>query len=243
MPIIDILLLAIVGLVAWCVASDGAWSAGITLLSVLFAGLLAMNFFEPLANGIQGAAPGWANEADMVALVGLFIAFVFGFRLASEYLVPTYVYLPNMMHDVARWICGGAAGYITMAFLLTALHTAPLPREFLGFTPERDNLFGIAAPDRQWLGFTQYVSERSLGKFQYVQYRNELKKEAARIFDGPQMVLGDPASPYPNLVWPSFPMRYATRREQLAGGGTVSMPTAPPTIQQRSPSSSATGGF
>ena len=47
---------------------------------------------------------------------------------------------------------------------MTALHVAPLPREFMGFRPERKNLFDFAAPDRQWLALTQYVSETSLQK-------------------------------------------------------------------------------
>ena len=47
-----------------------------------------------------------------------------------------------------RWTCGLATGYVTVAFLLTALHTAPLPREFLGFSGEKKNFFGIGA-DRQ----------------------------------------------------------------------------------------------
>src|SRR5690606_35794892 len=40
---IDIFLIAIVAVVTWCVASEGAWGAALTLFSVVFAGLLAMN--------------------------------------------------------------------------------------------------------------------------------------------------------------------------------------------------------
>ena len=33
----------------------------------------------------------------------------------------------------------------------------------MGFKPEKNNFFGFA-PDRQWLGFMQYVSEKPLAK-------------------------------------------------------------------------------
>ena len=161
---IDILLLAILAAVTWCVASEGAWGAAFMLLTVVFSGLLAMNFFEPLANFLENSvnnSPDWHYRWDMIALVGLFVAFVLLLRTALEKLMPTLVLVHPLAFDGVRWACGLATGYVVMAFLLTALHTAPLPREFIGFTPERKNLFNMAAPDRQWLGLTQYVSERA----------------------------------------------------------------------------------
>lgn len=219
---IDLLLLAVLAVVTWCVASDGAWSAGLTFLSVLFAGLLAMNFFEPLANWMEGtfsSTPEWQMRWDYIALVGLFTALVFGLRFATEYIVPTYIQVPRPVHEAGRWICALGTGYVTMAFLLAALHTAPLPREFVGFKPERRNFFSAAAPDRQWLGFTQYVSEKSLGRGDY-----------PRIFDGPQFTLPNQT----NNVWPSFPIRYASRREAFASGNmTQASQSAPPQVIPR----------
>jgi hypothetical protein len=104
-----------------------------------------------------------------------------------------------------------------MAILLTALHTAPLPRSFVGFSPERSNFFDSLAPDRQWLGFTQHVSEKVLN--------------TGRVFDGPKFSMPGTDQEY----WPSFPIRYATRREDIAagrkpsalGGGVGAGPAAP----------------
>ena len=190
-------------------ASDGAWSAALTFLSVLFAGLLAMNFFEPLAGFLENnvsASPSWSYRWDFIALVGLFTALVLGLRFLTEYLAPTFMNVHPLVYEGGRWSMAFATGWVTMAFLLTALHTAPLPRqvdsnsvtEFLQFQAERGNFFGFA-PDRQWLGFTQYVSRQSM--------------PSGRIFDGPIFKAGDFDG-----IWPSFPIRYATRREDLAGG-------------------------
>jgi hypothetical protein len=85
----------------------------------------------------------------------------------------------------------------------------------MGFAPERANFFAMS-PDRQWLGFTQWVSE------------NVCNSSPPRIFDGPQIVLGDPTAQgaITNKIWPSFPIRYASRREKGGGGGAAA-PAAP----------------
>ncbi len=215
---IDLLLVAILGGVTWFVSSEGAWSAGVTFLSVLFAGLLAMNFFEPVAILLGSNLPAYDAKMDMIALVGLFAALVLGLRELGERMAPTYVQLPAMIEQIGRWVFGVATGYVTMAFLLTALHTAPLPREFIGFTPERNNLFGMVAPDRQWLGFTQYVSEHAFS-------RDDLALAMGAPlgtphgFDAPFHQIGKDNNTYANLFWPSFPIRYAMRREQYGAGG------------------------
>lgn len=229
---IDVILLAILGLIAWCVAGEGVVGAAMTLLDVVFAGLLAMNVFEPLAAFLERTiplGPTWSYRWDFIALVGSFALFVFLLRLLCEHLSPTFVQTQRMVHDIGRWACGVLTGYVTIAFLLTALHTAPLPRivgkagtqEFLGFQAERNNFFGLA-PDRQWLGFTQRVSLHALNR--------------GRPFDGPLYVMGDyHGEKGEPLLWPSFPMRYAFRREQIASGRYSTAATAAPSVQPINP--------
>jgi hypothetical protein len=212
--VIDVALLLILGLVAWNVAAEGAWGAAATFLSVLFAGLVAMDYFEPLADLLQSAlGSDWANRVDFMALMGLFTGGVFGLRYLSDWLVPNFIAVNGRVYDVCRWGFGVMTGYVTMAFVLTALHTAPLPRDFLGFSPERDNFFGMLAPDRDWLGFVQYVSEKSMPS-----------SEDGRIFDGSRFRLPG----HENEVWPTFIFRYASRRETF-GTGAVAVTAPPPT--------------
>src|SRR5258708_29844825 len=148
------ILLLIVVAVTWCVASEGAWGAGLTFLCVLFAGLLAMNFFEPVAMMLDGMGSAIQDYSDLAALVGLFALFTFLGRLATDNISPTDIEFDARVHNVARWLFGVATGYATMAIRLTALPTAPLPRSFAGFSPKRVKLFDCVAPDRQWLGLT-----------------------------------------------------------------------------------------
>ena len=228
----DAMLLVVWGIVTWCVSGEGAFGAAVNCLVIVISGLLAMNFFEPFTAFAQRNlmnSGAWAYRWDVIMLVGLFIVFVFGLRVLMEKLSPRYIQVSGLTHEICRWSFGLIGGYVTMAFLLTALHTAPLPRNFMEFRPERANLFDQLAPDRQWLGFTQFVSENVFA--------------SGRIFDGPVSdFIDDNADDNRNKVWPSFPIRYATRREQFAAGGLLAPTTAAPTpVRQQSTGSGAAG--
>lgn len=231
---LDFILLAILAVVTWCVSGEGVWGAALVFLSTLFGGLIAMNFFEPLAN-LLSSGGSWDWYWDFLALVVLFGGSVTLLRMATEALMPVYVEVLPLLYDVGRWVLGLATGYVTMAFLATALHTAPLPREFLDFKPEQPMLFGLGA-DRQWLAFTQYVSENV--------YRS------GRIFDGEQapaipekwQKAGDYDKPGLITTWSSFPMRYAARRSEFirsSGAAPVLPSTLPPPV---APSGGGGGG-
>lgn len=200
--VFGLILLLIVAGVTWCVAGEGAWGAVLTFLAVLFAGLLTVNFFEPFASLLDSMIGSAIQDySDLVAYLALFALFTFLLRLATDNISPTEIELDGRVYQVTRWLFGFATGYLTMAILLTAVHTAPLPRSFLGFKPEGNTFFDISAPDRQWLGFTQHISEKVLS--------------TGRIFDGPRYSMPDDA---PKRVWPSFPIRYATKRLDYASG-------------------------
>jgi hypothetical protein len=227
----DTVLLVIWLVVTWCVAGEGPFGAAVNCVVVVISGLLAMNFFEPAAAIGQSIIGGgaWIVRWDIIALVGLFAVFVTVLRMLLEKLSPLYIQIGGLAHELGRWGFGLVAGYVTMAFLLTALHTAPLPRTFMEFTPERANLFGVLAPDRQWLGFAQYSSETLFA--------------TGNIFDGPEVdFINDPQNVASNTIWPSFPIRYATRRAMYASGGG-SGPAAAPQAPARRRSTGGGGGF
>lgn len=238
---IDLVCLVVVGITLYFVSNEGLWGAAHTFLCVLLAGLIAMNFFEPLAGFLDGLAPAYKSYMDIIALLGLFIGMVFALRMGSEYLCPVYIGLPSTLDQVGKWAFGAATGYLMAAILLAALHTAPFPREFMGFKPERNNFFQMA-PDRQWLGFVQYVTEKSFVGTKYQDV--DTKQVIPYAFDGRYLLLGDKTSPYPNTIWPSFPIRYAMRRERLennpAGGGAA-VP-APVPVQPVAPGPVAPAG-
>lgn len=205
---VDILLIAIIGIVTYCVASEGPWGAATTFIAVILAGLLAMNFFESFA-GMFPSDFEWQVRADIICLLGLFAAIVTGLRMASEKLMPTQIEVSPLLYDGGRWGFGFLTGYATAAIVLTALHTAPLSRDFMGFKPNGNNFFGIGgvemAPDRLWIAFTQYVSENIF--------------TTGNVFDRSEFPRYRGKQPE---VWSSFPIKYADRRQRYASGGAVS---------------------
>ena len=225
----DLILLAVFAGVTYVVASEGAVGAVTTFFCTLFAGLLAMNFFEPLAGLLDGAGGFFRERSDVVALLGLFAAFVTGLRLACENIAVRLLKLPRLVYEAGRWLGAAGTGYVTTAILLTAMHVAPLPREFLGFKPERQNFFGADAPDRRWLGFTRYVSANALAKRQkVVDGQGNLLMTRTRSFDG-RTALDSGAEitdgrPPNDVKLPSFLIRYADRRAT----GAAAAPIAPP---------------
>lgn len=222
--IIDIALLAIVGIVTYLMAFEGPWTATLTFFAVVFSGLLAMNFFEPLAMVLARSSPSLDPWADFGSLVVLFALFVTLIREGLDRVAPNNIELPVPLHHVVRWGMGAATGYVTMAILLTALHTAPVPRSFLGFTPERKNFLGITSPDLQWLGFTQHVSERVFARRTTITNEAKQSEVISRSFDGYRMVFpGRDQSEY----LPTFVIRYASRRARYGGGGSAPPPPAP----------------
>ncbi|NNJ26172.1 CvpA family protein [Alienimonas chondri] len=227
---IDLLLLAVWAGVTYFVASDGAIGAVTTFFSVVLSGLLAMNFFEPLAGFLEGPL---GERADVIALLGLFAAIVTGMRLACEQIAPRMLELPTAVYHGLRWVFGAASGYVTMAILLVALHVSPLPRTFLGFAPERGfskpggNLFDVDAPDRRWLAFTRYVSLKPMakgGRHKLVDGNGVLLNTLSGFDNNTAYGWGAVTSDGSHAAtrsMPSFVIRYADRRQMGAGAAAV----------------------
>jgi hypothetical protein len=205
----DLVCLAMVCWVSFRVSDEGAWGAAMVFFTVLFSGLIAMNTFEPLAEWLAiqvSDSETWQSRWDVISLLGLFGASVFIMRVVTERLAPARMPIPQLAEFPLRWLAAIATASVTLGVLLTSLHIAPLPRvvtkdeilEVAGFQPEREQFFGLA-PDRQWLEFNQWLSQQALNR-----------GDSSRLFDGPIYRSGGQSG-----RWPSFPIRYADRRERL----------------------------
>jgi hypothetical protein len=237
MPVILIAIVAVIAIVTWLLSTEGVWGAASTLMCVVLSGLVAMNFFEPAAMYLIHFVPKISDYADFVCLVGLFGLATFGLRELTAYLTPVDIRVPDVLDNIGKWLVSAATGYVTAAILLTAVHTAPLPRDFFDFHPEQPMFFGMY-PDRQWLGFVQFVSEHSLSRTvsatdpvtnqPVVDALTQQPLFLPHTFDGGYRKVGDPQAPHPNVIWSSFPIRYAMRRSQIEkGAGGEAAPTQP----------------
>ncbi|QDT65891.1 CvpA family protein [Calycomorphotria hydatis] len=224
--IIDLILVAIFLGVTWCVASGGASEAAMTYFTVLFAGIISMNYFEPLAQFLDSMSVQLKYRSDMIAMLLIFGGLVFGGRALSETLAPRFIHVHGYAHEAVRWLCASATGFVTIGVLLTALHTAPMPLAPLGFRPGGNNIFDAVAPDRYWLGFTQYITEKPFSRRRFIN-----GEVSTHLFDGRTAAdWGVPADavdrPPHQIVMPSFIIRYRDRRQMLQTQGAVT--NAPP---------------
>ncbi len=158
--LIVFLLLILIGTVA-CLWNRGIWGTALTLINVVFAALLAMNFFEPLANNL--GSPN-SNTMDFVCLWALFALFFGLVRLATDLVSRVKVRFPYAIDTAGAVVLALWTGWVLFCFTLTSLHVSPLAQSpFLGSFMETPNqkMLGVG-PDRLWLAFTR---QASLGAF------------------------------------------------------------------------------
>ena len=148
---------------------DGLWSNAIQLVNVVFAGLLAMNFYEPLANfmttygdkpGAPGALHSYVSFFDFLALWICFVLFAVIFRAATDAVSRVRMRFLKIVDFYGGIVLSLCIGWVMVGITLVSLHAGPLAQyPLLGsFQPQNSMFLGMLAPDREWLGFTKYQS-------------------------------------------------------------------------------------
>lgn len=159
--LIGFLIAVLLGAVA-CLWNRGLWTSALSFVNVVFAALLAMNFFEPLAAVFD--SEGKSNMWTFLCLWGLFAIFFTILRLATDLVSQVRVRFPYGLDVAGAVLFALWTGWIMFCFTLVSLHVAPLPRTaFIGaFMAQPDEKMMGVGPDRLWLAFTRQVS---LGAF------------------------------------------------------------------------------
>ncbi|MCC6124432.1 MAG: CvpA family protein [Pirellulales bacterium] len=148
-----------------CVASlfnDGLWSNAVRLINVIFAALLSMNFFEPLAGALDKWNTTYTFVWDFLALWSLFVVFSIVLKLLTDKISQVKVKFLKIVDQIGGLVFSVWIGWVMICFTLTTLHTAPLSRDFAGFAVDKDQKMFLVGPDRLWLAFTQ---KQSLGVY------------------------------------------------------------------------------
>ena len=154
---IDLVFSFVILLMTYALSSEGLWGAALMFFNVLFSGLIAFNFYEPLASIIDGVGLGW-GFSDTLSLLSIFCVSLVFFRVTTDSLGPTMVRFPTPIYHTGRLLFALATSLLTMAILILAFHTAPVHKKIFGaidwkYRPP----FGIGL-DHQWLGFFQYTT-------------------------------------------------------------------------------------
>jgi hypothetical protein len=157
--IIDIVLLLIVAIIAWCVSSEGVWGAALLFVNLMISGLVAFSYYEPAATFIDRNVHKLWGFNDFLCLVILFSIVFVVVRLGTDSLAPLMLRFPAWLNQVGRAGFGVATGWYATGMILCMLETAPIHKQFLGYRWEDHAFWGVGI-DRHWLGYVQWSTGR-----------------------------------------------------------------------------------
>ena len=107
---------------------DGLWSNAIRLVNVIFAGLLAMNFYEWLAKYLTNFSDdihSYVAFFDFLALWALFVLFIVIFRALTESISKVRVRFLKVVDQAGGIVLSLGIGWVMVCFTVTSLHAAP----------------------------------------------------------------------------------------------------------------------
>ncbi len=143
--------------IAYAYFQEGVFTAFTMFFNVFFAGLVAFNFWEPLADRLD---PLFADSflhgyEDILCLIGLFCLTLGALRTLTNMFANMVIDFPEALQRGGGAFFGLATGYLLCGFFLCCLQTLPWDEKFMGFNANYDSGSGIRdvlPPDRVWLG-------------------------------------------------------------------------------------------
>src|SRR5579871_2010380 len=104
----------------------GLWSSLITLVNLLVAALLAMNYFEWAAGFLVDMMPSLAYYADFIALWALFAGVAFLLKAITDRVSLVRVRFSKPIEGLGNAAALLAIGWLLLCFTAASVHTAPL---------------------------------------------------------------------------------------------------------------------
>jgi len=145
---------------AYVYLTEGLFTASVMSCNVLAAGLVAFNFFEPIADWIEGQSSGF-EYVDALCLIALFTVTLGLLRLATNSISSLQVDFFPALHSAGGAVFGLVTGYLLSGFLVCFFQTLPLNQHFMSFDytyKPKQGMRNILPPDRAWLAMMQRAS-------------------------------------------------------------------------------------
>jgi hypothetical protein len=158
----------IMGIVTYCLLKEGVFTAFTMMVNVIIAGLVAFNFYEPLAVALEPVLKGWplAGYEDALCLVAVFALVLGLLRLVANQLIPTQMDAYLLLQQIGAVVFGLLTGYLLAGFQMCVMQTLPWQENFMDFqqridpSGEGQKLRSMLPPDRVWLAVMQYGSQK-----------------------------------------------------------------------------------
>jgi uncharacterized membrane protein required for colicin V production len=154
-----IMILLFFGCVAFLV-NGGLWTNTLVLINTVTAGLIAFNYFEPLAGWLDKQLPSFTYVWDFLCVWLVFAVAMGIMRTATDLLSRVKVKFKRPVDQVGGILMACIVGIVMVCFTMATLHTAPLARKFLFDNFDPDSPMSMS-PDRKWLNFVGMESKRS----------------------------------------------------------------------------------
>ena len=165
--LLGFLTVLIMFIIAYSFWREGPLTAFAMCCNVLLAGVVAFNFWEPIADVLEPAFAGSFLEGteDLLALMALFCLTLMFLRWITNTLASTHMEYPILLYRGGSVLSGLLTGYLLAGFLVCAFQTLPIQRDFLGFEPYKPGQSAarrFLPPDRVWLAMMHRLSVNGL---------------------------------------------------------------------------------
>ncbi len=148
--------------------NEGLWSNSITFVNTVFAVMISLNFYEPVATLLEKYMGSYTYMLDFISQWLLFAVGLAILRVISDQASRHAVRFKMPVEHVGRMLFALATAWVLICFTTTTMHTAPLTRSpFRGSfaqDPMSNNFFLGLAPDRILLGFMHDRSKAALSR-------------------------------------------------------------------------------
>jgi uncharacterized membrane protein required for colicin V production len=160
----------------------GLWSNLITLVNLIFAGMVATSFYANLAGKLMALQPTYRLMLEFIALWLVFAITFFVLRGLTDVLTRMRLKFDPLTEIIGRSLLSLAIACVFISFALFSLHLGPLPSSLfpdsklsdftkdttlMGFSPDElssQNQFpsvSAIGPDTLWSGFVRTCSRGS----------------------------------------------------------------------------------
>jgi hypothetical protein len=167
LAVFTVLLMAGVG---YAFLREGLMTAFTMCCNVCLAGLLAFNFWEPVADLLSPMFPVWDGSGfppffwgyeDAFCLMFIFCLALGLLRLTTNNLASKEIELNLWLQRPGAVVMGMVTGYLVCGFLLCVIQTLPWSEHFMGFethAEKRAGILRVLPPDRVWLALMHRAS-------------------------------------------------------------------------------------
>ena len=138
----------------------GFWNNIIIFVNLLFAAIIASNYFEPVASGFDSLFPTTTYFVDFIAIWMLFIMTYGILRITTDTISRHQMKFHPLLERIGRVASSLVISWVFICFTFFTLQLAPLPVDAIQATPDTKLL--VVGPDRMWLSFMHSRSRGAL---------------------------------------------------------------------------------